>query len=787
MVFLVSGFGVSQAEIRFSNITDTCGIGNFHEAGFGVAIIDFNGDSLQDIFVVGQQGHNRLFQNNGNMEFVDMTSNLHIAGSGEGWGVCYGDFDSDYDEDIYISRRDAGRNQLFVFDNGTYADRAQQLHVDDPGGYGYSACFAPFTKSLCLDIISVNQAWSGHRQSCRFFAGSPGGVFTDISYYAGLADSSQYWDCASACNYDNDGDLDLLVSGESFNRLYNNNGHGFFSNFSDSAQINLPRDGDTTGYGITWGDYNNDGNMDYYITYWHDQNGEMFRNNGDGTFTDVTTSLGLGHEYWSHSVSFGDFNNDGWLDIYAVSASYGNKLYKNNRGTSFTDISVQAGVEDWGYCCGLGLGDLDGDGKLDMVVGHYANPSRMAYLYRNTTVNTNNWIEIKINGFPPNPDGIGARVRLFTGSIVQTREVSGGSGFGSQNMLPLHFGLGTATTVDSLIITYPNTRIAPIKYHNLSGNGYYELPDIVIDAAGVGVLQPQLQDYETPLYPEISFTNRGTVDLMQVKTACNLITNGVRQQIDSAYIQFFAQGDTTVVEYLDYSLPRCRQTYTLEGIITTNGDRQRQNDTVSTTFYAGYYHDLDCRFANISHPESLVINMPPRVVLTNVGITPESSIPVRCRIWLNDSLLYSEDYHYATTLSPLSRDTLLFPSFDPTGPGRYRVSVYSMLASDQDRSNDTSSYEIELGGSGCNYVIGDINNSGRANGVDIVYAVRYFKGGEAPPYICDCPTVGPLYVAGDVNGSCTFNGADITYMVNFFKGGATLTMCPYCMPGGMKR
>ena len=776
----------SYGQIRFSDITDTCGLGNFHTNGYGVAIVDYNRDSYQDIFIVGQEGQNKLFQNDGSLHFNDMTLIVGISGLGAGWGVCYGDFDSDYDEDIYISTRDGGRNQLYVFQNNYFVDRAQELHVDDPGGYGYAACFAPFTKSLYLDLVSANQAWSGHRQSCRFFAGSSSGIFTDITLYSGLADSSQYWDGAAVCNFDNDNDLDLLISGESYNRLYNNNGHGYFIDFSDSAGINIPRDGDTTGYGITWGDYDNDGFMDYYITNWQLQHGEMFRNNGNGTFTDVTLSLGLGLEVWGHSVSFGDFDNDCWVDLYSVSAGFGNKLYKNDNGQSFSDVTELAGVDDNGYCCGMGLGDFDSDGKLDIVSAHYAAAVRTAFIYRNTTISNNNWVEIKVNGFPPNPDGIGARVRLFAGGMMQTREVSGGSGFGSQNMLPLHFGLGLSNIIDSLIITYPNTRIAPIKYYQLSGGAYYQLPNIVIDAAAISNGQELFQDFEIPISPRIGYCNRGTVDLLRAKTICNLISNGINQHIDSTYIEYLAQGETTYVDYLEYSLPRSRQFYILDGIISTNGDQDRQNDTVSTVFYAGFSHDIDCRFIIPSNPESLAVNLPPKVILSNPGISVEIAIPVRCQAWFQDSLIYSNDIIHDNVLAPFARDTILFFDFNPRIAGLYRFETYSMLTNDRDRSNDTSRFEITFIGSDCDYIVGDINGSGVTNGVDIVYAVRYFKGGEPPQYVCDCPSVGPMYAAGDVNGSCSFNGSDITYMVNFFKGGAELAPCPYCMPRGMR-
>jgi hypothetical protein len=193
---------LGQCQILFEDRTDSSGLGEFHDLGFGTAMLDYDRDGLLDIFVVGQNGQNKLFRNMGNLHFDDITDAVGIQGSGAGWGVCFGDFDSDNDEDIYISRRDIFKNDFFVFENGIYNEMAHYLQVDDPQGYGYSACFAPLTKDLALDLIVTNQAWpSGRHQSCRFFKGTIGTPFVNITIPSGIADSSQYWDFVSAADF----------------------------------------------------------------------------------------------------------------------------------------------------------------------------------------------------------------------------------------------------------------------------------------------------------------------------------------------------------------------------------------------------------------------------------------------------------------------------------------------------------------------------------------------------------------------------------------------------------
>jgi len=790
MVLSLTLFGHNPAysQISFVNMTDSCGLGGYHENGYGTALIDYDNDGDLDIFVVGQNGQNKMFSNIGNWHFENATDITGIAGSGAGWGVCFGDFDADFDEDIYVSCRDNGNNELFVYTNGGYLESAITYNVADRGGCGYAAFFAPLTKNMVLDLVVVNQAWSGNRQSCRLFAGHIEEPFTNVTATSGIADSSQYWDCGATSDYDNDNDLDILITGESTNRLYRNNGHGLFTNFSDSAGINLPRDGDTTGYGITWGDYDNDGDFDYYISHWHDQNSEMYRNEGDGTFTDVTQSLGLSYEVWCHSVSFGDLDNDGWIDLYAVTAGSGNWLYHNDQGISFTVVDT-ADVHDGNYGCGLSLGDIDWDGKIDMVVGHYHEYVDKVYVYKNNTFNDNNWVIIEVNGFYPNPDAIGARVRLFAGNLAQMREVSGGSGFGSQNMLPLHFGLGTASVIDSLIITYPGTHIPPLTYYNLTPNLIYELPEINIDVASVMALSPaNYQDIMAPVNTIFKIANVGNVDAVDFWSFCNLIDADGRSGIDSLFIPYIRSHDSLDISFAPFYLPQPRQHYFLEELVQLPGDFNAMNDTITNAVYAGYSHDLACGQV-ISPPlDSAVAPIFPAVAILNTGISPECDFEVLCTAYLNNVSIYEEESFFRNNLPPLITNSIEFPPFTPISSGTYKFVFRTNLSTDIDQSNDTTTIFIYIPVGNCDYVLGDINDNGIVNGVDLLYSAQYLRGGIPPPYVCDCPLHGMIFAAGDVNGSCTFNGMDVSLMVNYFRGEESLLACPNCPPiGGIFR
>jgi len=505
-----------HAQVQFQDVTQGSGLDNYYELGWGTAMLDYDRDNDVDIFVLGHYGQNRMYRNEGGFSFADVTAPLCIQGFGDCWGVCYADFDSDNDEDIYISRRDGLKSDFFVFNGTNYVESSDIFGVSNDGGYSHAACFAPLSKNPTLDLLITNQAWPiGRYQSLKLFSSNIDIPFTDLTQSSGLADSSHLWQGVGCADYDNDNDLDIFIASEPTNTLFRNE-HGVFYDVSYPAGFVYPFDIDTTGMAAAWGDYNNDGWLDLYVTPWRvNQHGKLYRNNGDGTFSEIANSAGVGIEEWGTNASFGDFDNDGWLDIFVVSGSYGAHLYMNNHDETFADRANAAGIIEDGWCGGSSIGDLDSDGRLDIVLSHYAYlydvPNKTS-LYRNVTANQNNWVIVKVNGMDPNPDAIGARVRIVAGGISQIREVSGGAGFGCQNMLPLHFGLGSAATIDSLIITFPDHQAPSYVYTNLEANRYIYLPELEPEGTVDEEIIPSAivlnQNYPNPFNSEtiISFT-----------------------------------------------------------------------------------------------------------------------------------------------------------------------------------------------------------------------------------------------------------------------------------------
>jgi hypothetical protein len=348
-------------------------------------------------------------------------------------------------------------------------------------------------------------------------------------------------------------------------------------------------------------------------------------------------------------------------------------------------------------------------------------------------------------------------------------------------MLPVHFGLGTADIIDSLIITFPNSPIPPLVYQNLGPNQYYGLPEITPDVAGISIVSPvNIVDCESAAPVSMLVANVGNVNVNAFKVNCLLGLLDTTYVIDSAFVPFLSAGETLQVDFNTHHFDSCGQIYNLVGVTQLLDDVNRINDTVSALIYAGYPHDILCG-SMFPAPESISLPFFPGVLIKNLGSNQESNFEVSCIIDENDSVVYSQTMIYPDLLEPLEQDIAVFPQFE-LGPNiAYLLTFYTDLDTDRDRSNDTTRLDITFGGD-CHYLLGDINNNGLVNGVDVLYGVAFFKGFPAPPYSCLCQPFGVVYIAGDVNGSCTFNGVDLTYMVSYFKGGPDLLSCPVCPP-----
>ncbi len=479
--------------------------------GTGVAIFDYDNDGWPDIFLVngttldaaaGTSGPtNHLYRNNHDGTFTDVTQQVGLAGvSGWGQGVCVGDFDNDGWEDLYVTYY--GKNHLFHNDHGVFTDVSEKAGVSGSGhDWGTGCAFLDYNRDGRLDLMVANYVdldlsktpapgngtfcvWKGVPVMCgpRGLPGSKNilyenlgdGTFRDVTRSAHIdRTNGKYAFTVATLDYDDDGWPDMYVSCDSApSILYHNNRDGTFTDVAAMAGVAFNEDGrEQAGMGVTVADYNGDGRLDIFKTNFSDDTPTLYRNDGNGSFTDVTYDAGLGKhlEYLGWGTMFFDFDNSGWPDLilanghvypevekFGLGSGYKEErlLYQNEGNGKFREITAGAGpgITTPSSSRGLAVGDLWNDGRLSVVIN---NMNEAPSLLVNSLRSSNHWVEFRALGTRSNRDGIGARISVKAGQRTQVDEVRSGSSYISQNDLRVHFGLGTAKTIDDVRVRWP--------------------------------------------------------------------------------------------------------------------------------------------------------------------------------------------------------------------------------------------------------------------------------------------------------------------------------------------
>jgi enediyne biosynthesis protein E4 len=496
--------------------------------GTGVAIFDYDNDGWPDVFVVNgttldplakgtAAPTNHLYHNNHDGTFTDVTAKAGLAHTGWGQGVCVGDYDNDGNQDLFVTYY--GKNALYHNNgNGTFTDVSDKSQVAGTGSAWSTGCaFVDYDRDGKLDIFvatyvdfNVKTAPApGERASCMWkgvsvmcgprglpwgknilYHNNGDGTFEDVTAKAKIdRTNGHYGFSVSTFDFDDDGWPDIYVACDSTpSILYRNNHDGTFTDVAVTAGAAFNEDGkEQAGMGSTIGDYNGDGRLDIFKTNFSDDTSTLYRNNGDGTFDDVTFAAGLGlyTKYLGWGTMFLDVDNDSWPDLLLVnghvypevdSQHLGSDyrepriLYHNKGNGRFEDISANAGPGITAAASGRGLaiGDLWNDGRISAVISNMSAPPSLVV---NQVRSTNRWIAFKTIGTRSNRDGIGARIRLKIGDRILVDEVRSGSSYDSNNDMRVHFGLGSATKLDWVEVRWPsglierfaNTRIDAIN------------------------------------------------------------------------------------------------------------------------------------------------------------------------------------------------------------------------------------------------------------------------------------------------------------------------------------
>jgi hypothetical protein len=508
---------------------------------FGASWVDYDNDGDLDLLVTngGADGINSisfLFKNllneTGNADFQRVTSGTIVNDLGISNGSSWVDFNNDGYPDVFIANRNNQNNYLYINNgSGGFLKVITGVMVND-GGNTNSCSWADINSdgmpdALALNFMQQRGIYTNNGDS-NFTKVTSGEIVTDITNSIS----------ASWGDYNNDGKQDLFVCNASStgvnNNLYMSHGNGTFTKITTGIIVN---DGGAS-MGSCWGDYDNDGDLDLFVANQVEQNDFLYRNNGDGTFTKVTGDTVVNSGGSSISCAWVDVDNDGDLDLFVTNwTGEKNFLFKNmliETGTaSFTRVSTGDIVNDIGNSMGCGWGDYNNDGFPDLFVCN--RDSSGNFLYRNNG-NSNNWINIKCIGVQSGKSGLGARVRvksLINGNPVwQLREITAQSGYNSQNSINAEIGLGNSAAVDSMVIKWPSG-ITDV-YTNLSVNKFYiatEGQNIVIGLKSGSQEIPEkytlYQNYPNPFNPETKIKFDIHSNLNSKKTNVKLVIYNV--------------------------------------------------------------------------------------------------------------------------------------------------------------------------------------------------------------------------------------------------------------------
>lgn len=463
--------------VRFSDVAASTGIRRTLN-GRGSGWADYDGDGLLDLVVASSLRPLVLWKNTG-AQFADVSAASGLAATPTGWCTVWADYDNDGDQDLFVGRdgwAGPARNSLFRNDGGgRFVDIASQAGLADPGRACFTAAWADYDRDGRLDLYVSNFLNSPN----ALFRQTADGAFIDVAANAGVAGRESSIGCAWG-DYDNDGDPDLyVVNLAADNNLYRNNGDGTFTDVTRQAGVAMP----VSSYAAFWLDYDNDGHLDLFCSgfagffqhaLWLEdplqidfrRSNRLYRNRGDGTFADVSEHAGLAGNVGAMAASVGDIDNDGFEDLYlgCGGPEFGrfelSLLFHNDTRGRFNNISRASGAGYTGKVHGVTFADYDNDGWQDLYLPagavHAGDAWPQALLHNEG--GKNHWLVLRLRGVRSNRDAIGARVRVQAGRHIVHREVNGGCGFGVTNQRDLHLGLGSETRVDRLEVRWPGGR-----------------------------------------------------------------------------------------------------------------------------------------------------------------------------------------------------------------------------------------------------------------------------------------------------------------------------------------
>lgn len=519
-----------SSPVTFVDVTHSAGISFVHDnaaspekylietMGAGCAWIDYDQDGLLDLYLVNSAAtklytpkhplRSALYHNNGDGTFTDVTDRAGVGAEGLfGMGVAVGDFNNDGFPDLFV----LGYGRCILYRNngdGTFTDVTAKSGVENRGRWASSAAWFDYDNDGRLDLVIANYLdWSpeknfycgdrgpGMRSYCHpddYFGQPPtlfhnegDGTFADVSKSSGVGAKATNGLGVVTFDYDNDGWQDIFIANDSMpNSLFHNNRDGTFREVAYPAGVAVSSDGQSeAGMGVDAADLSGNGRLDLIVTHLDQQLARLYRNMGDQGFDDATLRSKIGYATY-HLSGFGtrffDYDNDGARDLFIANGHVLDNIQLYNSDVRYAEPklmfrNIGKGIFENAsdrlgpdlrlprVSRGVAVGDFDNDGDLDILIN---NNGQAPQLLRNDGGNSNHWLEIFLIGVKSNRDGVGARVKVTAGDLIQYDQKKGGMSYQSAQDPRLHFGLGTRTNIDSIEIIWPSeivTRLANLK------------------------------------------------------------------------------------------------------------------------------------------------------------------------------------------------------------------------------------------------------------------------------------------------------------------------------------